>query len=176
MSNDLERGTVTVSFDRLADPKRGLRALRRRSIRPSRGPPGPGSSRWSSPEWCVRVRDRTGFVSVCWSVSPREGLRVSVSAALVTSGPSGRAAQFRAIRCRALEFFREEPAVDFAILVCEAPLIGYYSRLGWRLFAGRLLVTQEGEPTEFTLNRVMTHPIRSTGPASGTIDLAGPPW
>ena len=77
---------------------------------------------------------------------------------------------------RALEFFGDEPAVDFALLVCETPLIDYYSRLGWRLFSGRLLVTQHGSPAEFTLNRIMTHPIRTNGPSSGTIDLAGPPW
>jgi hypothetical protein len=77
---------------------------------------------------------------------------------------------------RALQFFREQRSVDFALLVCEPSLLNYYTRLGWRQFAGQLLVRQHGVETEFTLNRVMTHGVRSEGPAAGTINLCGPPW
>ncbi len=77
---------------------------------------------------------------------------------------------------RAMEFFREQPGVAFAVLVCGPHLIGHYSRLGWREFAGRLLVRQYGEAVEFTFNRVMTFGIRSAAPQTGTIDLLGPPW
>jgi hypothetical protein len=77
---------------------------------------------------------------------------------------------------RALKFFHEQPAIEFALLVCEPHLLSYYTRLGWREFGGRLLVRQYGAKSEFTLNGVMTHPIRAKGPNAGTIDLCGPPW
>ena len=60
--------------------------------------------------------------------------------------------------------------------MCEPHLLGYYTRLGWREFAGRLLVRQRGEASEFTFNRVMTCGVCTEGPAAGTIDLCGPPW
>jgi hypothetical protein len=77
---------------------------------------------------------------------------------------------------RAIEFFREQSRVAFALLVCEPQLLGYYSSQGWREFHGQLQVRQNGSATEFTPNRVMTFGIQSEGPIAGTIDLCGPPW
>jgi ribosomal protein S18 acetylase RimI-like enzyme len=77
---------------------------------------------------------------------------------------------------RAIDYFREKPEVEFALLVCEEDLIPYYARLGWRVFAGQLIVRQHGEPTVFTFNRVMTMGTAGEAPLIGTIDLCGPPW
>jgi hypothetical protein len=137
---------------------------------------------WSSPDWCVRVRDASdvlvSFIGVYRRAALCDGSPVLIGGiGNVKTHPAARGRGFARLSIRrTLEFFGEEPAVDFALLVCEAPLIDYYSRLGWRLFSGRLLVTQHGEPTEFTLNRAMTFPIGSDPPSTGTIDLAGPPW
>ena len=85
----------------------------------------------------------------------------------------GYAAQ--AVR-RAISFFHERGDIGFGLLVCEPHLLGYYRRLGWQEFGGRLLVTQGGVPVEFTLNRVMVCAVQEAGPCAGTIDLLGPPW
>lgn len=77
---------------------------------------------------------------------------------------------------RALELLRAQAGVAFGLLVCESELAGYYGRLGWRDFAGRLLVTQRGVPTEFVFNRVMVCGASDSAPAVGMIDLLGPPW
>jgi hypothetical protein len=77
---------------------------------------------------------------------------------------------------RAIEFFHAQPGIAFALLVCEARLLGYDARLGWREFSGRLLVRQHGAVAEYTLSRAMTHGVESEGPAAGVIDLCGPPW
>lgn len=77
---------------------------------------------------------------------------------------------------RAVELLREQAEVEFGLLVCEPHLEGYYGRLGWTKFAGRLLVTQHGVPAEFVYNRAMVCGIRGTTPVGGTIDLLGPPW
>jgi predicted N-acetyltransferase YhbS len=88
---------------------------------------------------------------------------------------TGRGLATRGIQ-RAIEFFREQPPVAFALLVCEPPLLGYYARLGWQAFGGQLLVRQHGAVCEYTFSRVMTHPIESEAPVTGIIDLCGPPW
>ena len=81
----------------------------------------------------------------------------------------------RAIQ-QAVEFFRAQPDVAFALLVCEPNLMDYYAGVGWRPFAGRLLVTQHGVPGAFTFLRAMVCGIQSEAPATGSIDLCGPPW
>jgi GNAT superfamily N-acetyltransferase len=77
---------------------------------------------------------------------------------------------------RALDFFREQGDVDFGLLVCEAGLVPFYERLGWRRFPGELLVAQRQATVPFTFNLPMTTPIRLEEPLAGTIDLLGPPW
>lgn len=77
---------------------------------------------------------------------------------------------------RAVVLLREQTEVEFGLLVCEPHLEGYYERLGWAMFDGRLLVTQYGVPTEFVYNRAMVCGIRDAAPTGGTIDLLGPPW
>jgi predicted N-acetyltransferase YhbS len=94
----------------------------------------------------------------------------------VKTHPAARRRGFaRAGIGRAAEFLRGQGAA-FVLLVCAPHLIEYYSRLGWREFSGRLLVTQRGAATEFTLDRVMTHALHADGPSTGVIDLSGPPW
>ena len=85
----------------------------------------------------------------------------------------GRGFASTAIR-QALDFFREQGEVDFALLVCEAGLVPFYERLGWRRFPGDLLVTQRQATVPFTLNLPMTTPIRLQEPLGGRIDLLGP--
>jgi hypothetical protein len=52
-------------------------------------------------------------------------------------------------------------------------LAGYYGRLGWTEFAGRLFVTQRDVPAEFVFIRVMVCGVRGTAPEVGTINLLG---
>ena len=137
---------------------------------------------WSAPEWGVFVRGTDGalvsFVGIVVRPALRDGLPVRVGGICgVKTHPAARRQGFagRAIG-RAVEFFREQADVAFGLLVCEPHLLGYYGRLGWQEFSGRLLVTQRGEPSEFTFNRVMTLGVRSAGPTAGTVDLDGPPW
>jgi hypothetical protein len=77
---------------------------------------------------------------------------------------------------QALDFFRGQGDVDFALLVCEPALVPFYEGLGWRRFAGDLLVTQKQATVPFTFNLTMTAPVRLREPIDGVIDLLGPPW
>jgi hypothetical protein len=137
---------------------------------------------WSAHEWGVFVRAGDGtlvcYVGIVIRAALRDGLPVRVGGlGGVKTHPAVRR-QGLAARAigRAVEFFHEQRDIDFGVLVCEPHLIGYYGRLGWQEFSGRLLITQHGEPREFTLCRVMTLGVRSEGPVAGTIDLCGPPW
>jgi aminoglycoside 2'-N-acetyltransferase I len=95
----------------------------------------------------------------------------------VKTHPGALGRGFAALGIRhAVEFFHEQPALGFALLVCRPHLLGYYTRLSWHEFAGRLLIRQRGAVAEFTGTRVMTQGIRADGPRAGTIDLCGPPW
>ena len=177
----------TVTLDRVADlsdsDREALRLLSVAVYPPEEVEDWPGRRlEWSTPEWCVRVRGEDGLVASYVGLLVREaqqdGRPVLVGGiGGVKTHPAARRRGLagRGIR-RAVEFFRAQPGVAFAVLACAPHLIEYYSRLGWREFAGRLLVRQEGATVEFTFNRVMTCPVRAAAPQAGTVDLQGPPW
>jgi hypothetical protein len=137
---------------------------------------------WSSPEVCVRLRREdhslASFVGVYLREANYDGRRVRIGGiGNVKTHPEARGRGFAAdgIR-RAIEFFKDQSQVAFALLFCEPRLLDYYGRLGWHEFTGRLLVRQNAAPLEFTFCRVMTHAIDDQPPVTGAIDLCGPPW
>jgi GNAT superfamily N-acetyltransferase len=160
-----------------------LRALSRAVYPPEVSAAWPGRHLdWAAPEWCVLARADDGrlasYVGVTLRRATWDGRPVRVGGiGGVKTHPEARGRGFASggVR-RAVEFFHEQGGVAFGLLVCEPHLIGYYERLGWREFAGQLLVAQHGTTAEFTFNRVMTTGVRSPAPASGIIDLLGPPW
>lgn len=77
---------------------------------------------------------------------------------------------------RAEDFFAERGDVDFGLLVCEPKNIGFYARLGWRVFPGELVVEQHGRRGAFTVTMPMVRAVRRPAPSGGTIDLCGLPW
>lgn len=137
---------------------------------------------WATAEWGVCVTDESGALASYAGVVTRQGLlnerevRIGGVGGVKTHPESrNRGHAARGLR-KAIEFFHEQPDIEFALLVCEPRLIEYYSRLGWREFSGRLLTCQFGETVEFTFNQVMVIGIGSSAPQEGTIDLPGPPW
>lgn len=137
---------------------------------------------WSIPEWCVRLRSEDGellsFVGVYVRVAECDGLPLRLGGVgNVKTHPQARGQGLAAIGIqRAVEFFIAQPGIVFALLVCEPQLLGYYARLGWQEFGGRLLVRQQGISSDFTFNRVMIYSVRIEQSLPGTIDLCGLPW
>ena len=176
-----------ISLDRIADlsdiDRAAVRALSLAVYPPEVAAAWSGRHlEWAKGEWCVRVWGQEGDLASYSGIILRQAswdgrlARVGGIGGVMTHPAArgqGHAAQ--GIR-RAMHFFREQGEVAFALLVCEPGLLGYYARLGWREFGGRLLVRQHGEPAEFTFNRAMVHDVAAAGPTSGTIDLMGPPW
>ena len=70
----------------------------------------------------------------------------------------------------------EAQRVSFLMLFCAPALYGFYGRLGWRSFTGKLLIGQRGDSIEFPLDPPLVQDGRETVPAAGTLDLRGPPW
>ncbi len=159
-----------------------LRELSRAVHPPEEAAQWPGRHlEWTAPEWGVRVVSSDELVSytgVLLRQAHHAGRPVRIGGVGgVETHPAARRRGYAELGVRrAVEFFQEQPEVEFALLVCEPRLIGYYSRLGWKEFGGRLLTTQKGETEEFTFNRVMVHDVHSAGPLTGAIDLLGPPW
>ena len=137
---------------------------------------------WSPAEWGIRVTDENGRLVSYTGVHVREAelddqpVRIGGIGGVKTHPDVRRRGYGAAGISRASEFFRNDPAVAFALLVCESRLLAYYSRLGWREFHGQLLTRQNGRAEEFTFNRVMLLDIGFSAPQDGTIDLLGPPW
>jgi predicted GNAT family N-acyltransferase len=178
---------VLVSLERIAElseVERGtIRSLTQSVYPPAEMANWPGRHlEWADSEWCIRVWGDDGELASYAGILLREvrhdGRPVLVGGiGGVKTHPAARRRGYaeRGLR-RAVDFFHENPAVGFALLVCEAHLIPYYVRLGWREFVGQLWVRQHGEAVIFTFNRVMTLGIKLEAPATGRIDLCGPPW
>jgi GNAT superfamily N-acetyltransferase len=180
-------GPTTAALDRIADLSQAdheeLRALSLAVYPPKEAADWPGATlEWAPAEWCVRVRGDDGAVASYVGVLVREaqldGQLVRVGGiGGVKTHPAARRRGLAALGIeRAVAFFREQPDVSFAVLMCAPHLFEYYASLGWGEFSGRLLVRQFGAAAEFTFNRVMTIGVQAAAPERGTIDLLGPPW
>lgn len=165
-----------------AEDSRALYALKTAVYPPTEETSWEGASReWTSPQWGVLVRDDAGTLVSYTGVVQRPGLvdgdRVMIGGiGGVATHPDHRGAGYAPIGMgKALDFLLGR-ATDFVLLVCRDELVDYYSRLGWKLFDGELLVTQFGEQETFTFNRMMVGDLQAAAPRSGVIDVQGPPW
>ncbi|MER7403726.1 GNAT family N-acetyltransferase [Streptomyces sp. NPDC000070] len=137
---------------------------------------------WSAAQWRVGVWSPDGtlacHVGVLLRTGTCDGKDVTIAGiGGVKTHPRYRRLGYAENAMRTAEkFFHALENVDFGLLICDPPLLNYYSRFCWREFTGRLLVTQFGEPAEFTYSRIMTLPVLGSAPADGVIDLGGPPW
>ena len=135
---------------------------------------------WAAPEWCVRVRDGGDLVSyagVYLRDATHDGRPARVGGVgNVKTHPAARGRGFAAAAVRRAADFFADRGVAFGLLVCRPELAGFYARLGWQAFAGRLIVRQHGVTCDFTLDPAMTLAVGSDAPFAGTIDLCGPPW
>jgi aminoglycoside 2'-N-acetyltransferase I len=183
MANNAQSVLTLDRFAELSDDDReDIRLLSLAVYPPEQLADWPGRHlEWSMPEWCARVRGEAGALVSFVGVYVREAVCNERPVRIggignVKTHPSARGRGYANLGVRrAVEFFGEQN-VEFALLVCEPHLIGYYARLGWQEFAGGLRVTQHGAGADFTFNRVMVLAVRGAPPLVGTIDLLGPPW
>ncbi len=144
----------------------------------------PGRSiEWASQQWSVIVWDDVESQAVAHAgIVIRQarwndcGLKVGGVGNVMTHPDCRNRGYARIAVNRAVDFFREQDDIDFALLVCKPSLIPLYEKFGWRTFPGDLLVEQHGKTIKFTFNIPMTCPLRLTEDLGGTIDLLGPPW
>jgi GNAT superfamily N-acetyltransferase len=181
------RAGAPVRLDRVADfsgaDRDAARALSAAVYPPAQFADAPGRKReWAAPEWAVRLYGDDGallsYVGIWLRGGAHDGAPVRIGGiGSVKTHPAARKRGLAALgMARAADFFRAQGDVAFALLVCDPRLLEYYGSLGWRAFSGRLHVTQRGVPETFTFNRVMTLAVNSSAPATGDIDLLGPPW
>ncbi|HEX6946776.1 MAG TPA: GNAT family N-acetyltransferase [Acidimicrobiia bacterium] len=143
----------------------------------------PGAAlEWSRPEMGVRVVDAAGWLVSYVGVLTREALHDGNPVLIggiggVKTHPDHRGMGLAALGMeKATQWLFEHAKADFGLLVCQDELLGYYGRMGWKVFEGTLLTKQRGEKTVFTFNRVMTRDMVATAPTTGVLDLQGPAW
>jgi aminoglycoside 2'-N-acetyltransferase I len=159
------------------------RALSAQVYPPEEAASWPGRNlQWAPTEAGFYVKDSTGNLVSYVGIVIREGnlngvrVRIGGIGGVMTHPASRRKGYARAAIQDALNYFRMQQDVDFALLVCEPNLVRYYESAGWKEFEGQLKVRQHGATVDFTFNRAMTLGIRSAAPLEGEIDLLGAPW
>lgn len=70
----------------------------------------------------------------------------------------------------------DDQHVSFSMMFCADNLHGFYSKLGWKLFADPPLVERHGIEVEFTLNPAMVQDGAGLAPVAGRLELRGLPW
>jgi aminoglycoside 2'-N-acetyltransferase I len=137
---------------------------------------------WASPEWGIPVWDDAGalvgYVGIVAREATLDGRAVRVGGiGGVKTHPAARGqGHARAALGRAAAFMADELGAAFGLLVCREELLAFYGALGWRPFAGTMLVEQPDGRVPFTFNRAMVLPLREPAPLAGTLDLCGLPW
>jgi predicted N-acetyltransferase YhbS len=137
---------------------------------------------WAPPDYTVLVFTPEGevvsHVGIVVRLGTLDGAAVKIGGiGSVKTHPraQGRGYASAGLR-RAATALHDDHRVAFSLLVCQAHLLPFYSRLGWLPFAGRLLVEQPTGPTVFTINRPMVLAGLRAAPQDGMIDLKGLPW
>ncbi len=177
------RWDVRQVADLSADEQSALRTLSLAVYPPEVATVWPGRAiEWATHQWSVIGWDAEGGALCYVGMILREArwneraVKVGGIGGVKTHPDSrGRGLATTAIQ-RALDFFREQRDVDFALLVCKPSLVPFYERIGWRMFPCDLLVTQRLATVPFTFNLTMTTPLRLQESLGGKIDLLGPPW
>ncbi|PHR16828.1 MAG: hypothetical protein COA41_13715 [Sphingopyxis sp.] len=75
-----------------------------------------------------------------------------------------------------MQLLRTEAKCAFALLFCEDHNVGFYSKLGWSLFEGDMVVEQHGKTGPFVFRNVMVLPLAEQATRTADIDLCGLPW
>lgn len=76
----------------------------------------------------------------------------------------------------AMRAFVADAEPTFGLLFCEEKNVGFYARLGWARFHGKVVVEQPGGRIVYDLMQAMVLPLCGLAPGHGEIDLNGFPW
>lgn len=76
----------------------------------------------------------------------------------------------------ALQVARSEQTHDFAFLFCEDHNIAFYTKLGWAIYRGDILVEQNGKSGTFPMRNAMYFPLNEQVNSKARLDLSGLPW
>jgi aminoglycoside 2'-N-acetyltransferase I len=142
----------------------------------------PGRSiEWTPAQWCImywgdedEALSHTGII-IREGKADQKSVKIGGIGGVMTHPQARKQGLASQVIERAFEFFLQQE-VDFALLVCEPPLITIYEKMGWQAYKGDLLVTQQQKPCKFTFNMPMVRSVRTDISTSNVIDLLGPPW
>ncbi|MFZ1989193.1 MAG: GNAT family N-acetyltransferase [Alphaproteobacteria bacterium] len=171
---------MRIIVESAADLGDDLKALFRVAF-PARAPSDPffGLS-WAPKDYRVIVRDEQG--QLCSNVAFLLR-RCLLNDEPVTVGGIGSVSTMPDRRGQGIASVALERAchelklrgADFGLLFCMPTMPGFYSRSGWRLFDGEVLVEQPGKGSvPFTFGKCMSLDMKQS--PKGRLDLCGLPW
>lgn len=136
---------------------------------------------WAKPDYSVRIFTESKQLVFYTGVLTRE---INIDGAPAKTGgiggvmthPDFRRHGYASKGIQAAINFCKDQCCDLVLLVCEKHLINYYSKLGWRIFAGEVFARQFEKKELFTFNQLMYYSLTKSIESSPSIDLCGPPW
>jgi predicted GNAT family N-acyltransferase len=136
---------------------------------------------WASPQWSVLLWDQGELVSRVGLIV-RETLNDGVTKNIggiggVITHPArqGQGLASQTMR-EASRRFDADLKVSYALLFCQPHLVGFYTRLMWKPFHGKVFVEQPQGKVEFSSNGAMILDVREQAPLNSVLDLNGLPW
>lgn len=136
---------------------------------------------WASPQWSILAWHQAELVS-------RVGLLVreissgattkrigGIGGVMTHPARQGQGWASHAMR-EAAKQFATALNVSYALLFCRPHLVGFYRRLSWQPFQGKIYVEQPQGKIEFSANGAMVLDVQESAPLQGELDLNGLPW
>jgi len=136
---------------------------------------------WAHAEYRVLLREAGEALIAHVGLYPRDiridGVKTRVCGiGGVIVHPARRGAGYGAAAMRHAQDFMRQEGFAFALLFCEEKNVEFYRKLGWRVFAGTVIVEQPRGRGAFTILAAMVLDLNAAAPSTGTIDLCGLPW
>ena len=136
---------------------------------------------WAPPQWSVLVwaqgelTTRVGLVVRDGWVDGVPKRMGGIGGVMTHPDRQGQGLAGHAMR-EAARLLAYELQVDFALLFCSPAMIGFYQRLQWQPFQGKVLIHQMQDKVEFLAYGAMVLDVREQAPITGVLDLNGSPW
>ena len=103
-------------------------------------------------------------------------VRVVGIGGVMTAPAVRRRGYARAALATMRRYLIDDQQVSFLLLFCPADLCSFYGHLGWQSFMNAPVVDQGSKRVQLTFCRTMVRDGKEIAPASGILDLRGPPW
>lgn len=136
---------------------------------------------WAQPTWALLgyvESELVSFLNIVDRMGSADGkpIRLFGLNNVITEPGARKLGYSRLLNEAAIEFMKREDSLALGLLFCADELIPFYSRLGWEMFKGRVIIAQPAGEKIWPSN-CMTHRLgRGEQVVFEEIHLKGLPW